>query len=140
MNQSSTGIDVVGATDDQSSALRELVVAIALTPLLLLPEPARAVVSLEATLAAVVVGVVVGVIVSVALDPVEIRPQSDAVAAVGTLVAIVVATAFLWLVLPVEHTGTFIQFVIAFLWGSSLTSVTRHVVRPALSGSRTPAK
>ncbi|MWV40401.1 hypothetical protein [Natrialba sp. INN-245] len=105
--------------------------------MLLLPEPARVVVSLEATFGAVIVGAVVGAVVSLALDPVEIQPRSDAAAVVATLVAIAVTTVFLWLVIPAEYMGTFVQFVVAFLWGSSVTSLTRHVVRPALSGSGT---
>ncbi|MCW8172292.1 hypothetical protein D8S78_05845 [Natrialba swarupiae] len=117
MNQSSTEIDVVRGTDDQSTALRGLLIAIALTPMLLLPEPARVVVSLEVTLGAVIVGTVVGAVVSVALDPVEIQPRSDAAAVVATLVAIAVTTVFLWLVIPAEYMGTFVQFVVAFLWG-----------------------
>jgi phage shock protein PspC (stress-responsive transcriptional regulator) len=108
---------------------------LALTPFLLLLEPVRTIVSIEATIAALASGVVAGITVSLALDHFQIRSQNDVLTTIVTLVAVGITTVLLWLLVPTELIGTVHQFALAFIWSLSLTSVARHVVWPKATDS-----
>jgi len=55
-------------TEQRSNSLRAFSLTLWLTPLLLLPESVREIVSVETTVAAVTLGVLAGIEMSVALD------------------------------------------------------------------------
>ncbi len=128
--------DIYHGTNERVIAIRGLLFAIVLTPVLLLPTPAREIVSNEAIAVAVGSGVVTGIVLSICLEGVQIgADRSDVTMAIATLVSIGVATALVWILLPREHVSTFMQFAIVFIWSFSLTSATRHIVGPAVFGS-----
>ncbi|AGB31545.1 hypothetical protein C488_13791 [Natrinema pellirubrum DSM 15624] len=125
----------VSGSDERSRALRELLYATVMTPLLLFPEPSRELASMEASVAAVGLGVVVGAAVSLTLSDAQLGPQDDLLGTVVGVTIIGAVTVLLWILLPREHIATFLHFSIAFLWGAAIASTARHVVRPALGAS-----
>ncbi|WP_137290990.1 hypothetical protein [Natronorubrum halophilum] len=128
--------DIYHGTNERAIAIRGLLFTIVLTPVLLLPTPAREIVSSEAIAVAVGCGAVTGIVLSVCLEGVRIdADRSDVTVAIATLVSTGVATVLVWILLPREHLSTFTQFAIVFSWSFSLTSATRHIVWPAVFGS-----
>ncbi|AGB38167.1 hypothetical protein [Natronococcus occultus] len=115
--------------DRRSFVGRPLLVAIAMTPLLLLG-PGREIVSTEATLLAAGVGVTVGASASVALEEVDLSHVDDIAATIGSVLGIVVATVGLWLLVPTDYAPTLPQFAVAFLWGFALADVARRRLEP----------
>ncbi|WP_436346519.1 hypothetical protein [Natronorubrum sp. FCH18a] len=128
--------DIYHGSNEQASALQELLYAIVLTPILLLPPSAREIVSVEAIAVAVGTGVISGVTVTLLLEGAQIGSnRSDGTMTIVALASIAVGTALVWLVFPREHLSTFTQFSVVFMWSVALTSVARHIVRPAVVGS-----
>ena len=103
-----------------------MLIALILTPLLLLPGPAREVVSLNVIAAAIAVGFGSGIIVAVVLRDSAIPPVDDARATIVALVGAGIGTVVLWLMLPVQHISTFIHFAIGFMWGVPVASIAHY--------------
>lgn len=128
--------DIYRGSNEQASAVQGLLYAIVLTPILLLPSSARAIVSSEAIAVAVGTGVVSGVTVTLLLEGAQIgSDRSDGITTIVALASIAVVTALVWVLLPREHLSTFTQFCVVVIWSGALTSVARHIVRPAVVGS-----
>lgn len=126
MNQTLFETSPWHGADGRARAFRSFVIALVGTPWLLLLEPARRIVSLETTIAAVGLGVIFGIIATVGLANVDLRDVNNVTAAVVTLVCICVATVVLWLIIPQQHFGTMLQFVIAFSWAMPVAQLLFH--------------
>lgn len=129
--QSTPSVDA----ERRSRSLRALGIALVLTPLLVIAEPIRTIVSVEATAIAAGIGVVAGVALLLTLDHLEVRSRNDVRTAVVALVASVGVTGTLRLVLPRELFQTAPQFALAVLWSFALASVTRDVLWPTVADS-----
>ncbi|MFC6723693.1 hypothetical protein ACFQE1_04705 [Halobium palmae] len=121
-------------TDERARTLRSFVLALVGTPWLLLIEPARRVVSLEATLAAIGLGAVLGVVAAIGLADVDYRDVNDVTASVVTLGCIGVATVVVWLLVPHQYLGTVLQFALAFAWAMPVTQLLYNRYRAPESG------
>lgn len=121
-------------TEQRSNSLRAFLFTLVLTPFLLLPEPVREIVSVEATVAAVSVGVLAGIAMSVVLGRYQFDSQNDVRTTIVALVSTGVATIVLWLLLPTALFQTVPHFGLAFTWSFSLVSVTRDVILPKAMG------
>lgn len=114
--------DSLFSTPERARTLRSLLLSLVLTSVLLLIEPVRQIVSLEATLAAIAAGIFLGAVAAVGLDDVTVSERlSDSAQAIAVLVFIGVITIAVWLIVPRQHIGTFIQFTIAFVWALPVT-------------------
>jgi hypothetical protein len=105
-----------------------------MTSLLLVADGVRNVVSMEATVAAVTLGVVAGAATSSVLKRFRIQVRNDVRTTAAAFASAAVTALVCWLLVPTALLGTVPQFGIAFLWGFSIVSVTRDVVRPKLVG------
>lgn len=129
MNQTLFETNPLHGADGRARAFRSFVIALVGTPWLLFLEPARRIISLETTIAAVGLGVIFGVIATVVLADVDLRDVNNVTAVVVTLVCICMATIVLWLVIPQQHLGTMLQFVIAFSWAMPVAQLLFHYYR-----------
>jgi hypothetical protein len=129
MNQALFKTNPLHGADGRARAFWSFVIALVGTPWLLFVEPARRIVSLETTIAAVGSGVIFGVIATVVLADVDLRDVTNVTAVVVTLVCICMATIVLWLVIPQQHLGTMLQFVIAFSWAMPVAQLLFHYYR-----------
>ena len=120
------------AAEQRSNARNTLLLAAVMTPILLLPEPVRRVVSVEATLFAVGSGVLTGCLVSIASDYYRLDGKTDVRTTIGGLVVSAVGTALVWVLVPSDLVPTTLQFALAFSWSLALTAVARHVLRPSV--------
>ena len=117
-------------TTERARILRSLLLSLVLTSVLLLIEPARQIVSLNATLAAIAAGIVLGAVAAVGLDDVTVSERlSDSAQTIVVLVSIGVITIAVWLTVPRQHIGTFIQFTIAFIWALPITELLSYRFR-----------
>lgn len=116
VNQTLFETNPLHGADGRARAFRSFVIALVGTPWLLFLEPARRIVSLEITIAAVGLGVIFGIVTTVGLADVDLGDVNNMTATVITLLCIGVATIVLWLIIPQQHLGTMLQFVIAFSW------------------------
>ena len=123
MNQPSTETDPLLGTGERARTLRMFVLALIGTPWLLFIEPARRIVTLEATLAAIGLGTVLGVVTTVTLADVDLQDANDVTATAVTLVCIGVATIMVWLLVPEQYIGTVVQFAIAFSWAMPVSQL-----------------
>ncbi|MFC7029267.1 hypothetical protein ACFQJ5_19405 [Halomicroarcula sp. GCM10025324] len=123
MNQSLSETNLLQGSDGRARAIRSFVIALVGTPWLLFLEPARQIVSLEATMGAVGLGMIFGIVATVGLADVDLREDNNVTAVVVTLVCICVATIVLWVIIPQQHLGTMLQFVIAFMWAMPVTQL-----------------
>ncbi|WP_226041825.1 hypothetical protein [Natrinema sp. DC36] len=135
MNDSRSNSSLTSDSDGASGALRELLYTAVLTLLLLVPTHAREIVSIEATAAAVGSGTLIGAIVTLTLEDAQLGFESDVVTTIVGMVGLGVVAVLLWIVLPAAYIGTFVHFAIAFMWGSSLIAVVRHVIWPRIGAS-----
>ena len=117
-------------TEQRSNSFRAFLFTLVLTPFLLLPEPVREIVSVEATVAAVSVGVLAGIAMSVALGRFQFESQNDVRTTMVALVSIGIVTILLWILLPMELLQIVPHFGLAFTWSFSFVSVTRDVIWP----------
>ena len=117
-------------TEQRSNSLRAFLFTLALTPLLLLPEPVREIVSVEATVAAVTLGVLAGIAMSVVLDRYQFESRNDVRTTIVALVSTGIATIVLWILLPTALFQIVPHFGLAFTWSLSVVSVTRDVIWP----------
>jgi phage shock protein PspC (stress-responsive transcriptional regulator) len=115
---------------EQKRSLRSLLLTFVMTPLLLIPEPIRNIVSMDATIAAVTIGVIAGVVVSFALDRLQIRVQNDVRTTIAAFVSTGVAMILCWIVIPTELLQTVPHFSLAFIWSFSIISVARDIIWP----------
>lgn len=116
-------------TNKQARILRSLLFSFALTPLLLLNESARRILSLEATLGALAIGMLLGIVAAIGLADIELQNANSATAAIGALVCICVATIIVWLMVPHQYIGTVLQCTIAFIWAMPVTELIYHRLR-----------
>ena len=116
--------------EKRSNSLRAFLLTLVLTPFLLLPEPVRDIVSVEATVAVVTIGLIAGIAMSVALDRYQFESRNDVRTTIEALVSTAVATIFLWILLPTALFQIVPHFGLAFTWSFSLLSVTRDVIWP----------
>lgn len=116
--------------EKRSNSLRAFLLTLVLTPFLLLPEPVRDIVSVEATVAAVTIGLIAGIAMSVALGRFQFESQNDVRTTMVALVSIGIVTILLWILLPMELLQIVPHFGLAFTWSFSLVSVTRDVIWP----------
>jgi len=121
-------------TEQRSRSLRALLLTVVMTSLLSVAEGVRNVVSMEATVAAVTLGVVAGAATSSVLERSRIRVRNDVRTTAAAFVSAAVTALVCWMVVPTALLGTVPQFGLAFLWGFSIVSVTRDVIRPKLVG------
>jgi hypothetical protein len=119
----------------RSRSLWELLQAATLTVFLSIPELAREIVSIETAVIAVGSGLLVGLVVNLTREDAHLGLGNEAITMIVGLVGIGVVSVILWLLIPSKHVSTFLQFVIGFMWGMSLTSVVRHVVLPEIRSS-----
>ncbi|QCS41976.1 hypothetical protein [Natrinema versiforme] len=126
MNQTSTEKHPLLGADEWARILRSFLFSLALTPTLLLIEPARRIVSLEATLAAITVGLFLGIVAAIGLADINHQDANSVTASIVTLVCICGATIAVWLILPHQHIGTFLQFTVAFIWAMPITELLYH--------------
>lgn len=99
------------------------------SPWLLFIEPARRIVSLEATVAAIVLGVLLGIVAAVGLADVDLRNINDVTASIVTLACILAGTIVVWLIVPHQYIGTVIQFALAFTWTVPVTQLLYYRYR-----------
>lgn len=112
-----------GATE-RARILRSLLLSLVFTSVLLLIAPARRIVSLDATLAAIAAGVFLGAVAAVGLDDVTVSERlSNLAQTIVVVVSVGVITIAVWLIVPRQHIGTFIQFSIAFIWSLPVTEL-----------------
>ncbi|MDG5758384.1 hypothetical protein QA600_03415 [Natronococcus sp. A-GB1] len=86
-------------------------------------EPARRIVSLEATLVAIAVGIFLGIVAAIGLADINLQNANSVTASIVALVCISVATIVVWLIVPHQHIGTFTQFTVAFIWAMPITEL-----------------
>ncbi|MDS0294015.1 hypothetical protein [Halogeometricum luteum] len=129
MNQSSSETHLLLGTGERARALRLFGVALIGTPWLLSIDPARRIVSLEATLAAIGLGVALGIVAAVGLVDVDLRDVNDVTASVVALGCICVVTIAVWLLVPQQYIGAVIQFSLAFTWAVPVTQLLYHHYR-----------
>lgn len=120
----------------RSRTAQALLTALVLTPFLLLPEPARGIAAIEATLLAVGLGIVGATAVDIFAANYKIRDEYAIPWTVAVLVALVVAVILFWLVAPGEHLPTLMHFAITFMWVSPITTMIRYGFRPRLADLR----
>jgi len=138
MNGTGDGVqsaDTVGQeadADARDAAIRTVLMALGLTPLMLVPTTTESIgeISAETAVPAGFVGAVVGVLAFLVVDRLDFRHVNDVVALVVMLALVVVVTAVVWLVVPPGATPTFAVGCVAFLWAMALSGVARHVVWP----------
>ncbi|OVE85112.1 hypothetical protein B2G88_12260 [Natronolimnobius baerhuensis] len=123
MNQASTGSHPLLGADERTRILRSFLLSLALTPVLLMIEPARRIVSLEATLAAITVGISLGIVAAIGLADINLQNANSVTASIVTLVCICGATIAVWLILPHQHIGALLQFTVAFIWAMPITQL-----------------
>ncbi|WP_152031311.1 hypothetical protein [Natrarchaeobaculum aegyptiacum] len=121
------------ADDDlRSSALRGLLIAFALTPILLLPSNVREITSPEATVMALGLGVLLGVLLSYITD--NMLQQNDGanstvagllLALVGGLLVFIAGIGIY--ALGLGEASVVVHFALAFIWSMALTSAIRHL-------------
>lgn len=114
--------------DRRSRSLRALLLASVMTPLLVLPEPVRTIVSVEATVLAIASGVIAGAVLGVAAGRIELGTGNDARTTLVALASSVSLTVALWILLPADLFQTAPQFGLAVLWSFAIVSVGRDVV------------
>ncbi|MCO8242889.1 hypothetical protein [Haladaptatus sp. AB643] len=124
--------------EQRSNSLRAFWFTLVITSLLLLQEPVRTIVSVEATVAAITLGVVTGITTSVVLGLIQFESQNDVRTTVVTLVLTGITTIVLWILLPPTLLQTVPQFGLAFMWSFSLVSVARDVLWPKATEVVTP--
>ena len=132
-----TSVSVDGSTDAKRGdgnarqrAIRTFLVALALTPMLLVPYATGSLgfVSAGSAVTAVLFGGVAGLLTFLVADRVDFRHVDDAVALVAMLALVVVTTVVVWLLVPPGATSAFSVGCVAFIWAMALGGVTRHVV------------
>ncbi|QCC56491.1 hypothetical protein DV706_18465 (plasmid) [Natronorubrum bangense] len=129
MNQISTEKNPYLGGDERARILRSFLFSLALTPLLLLIEPARRIVSLEVTLAAIALGIFLGIGAAIGLTDVNLQVANNVTASIVVLVSICVATIAVWLIVPHQHIGAVLQFSVAFIWAMPITELLYHRLR-----------
>lgn len=134
MNQTSTEEHPLLGVDGRARALRLFLIALVGTPGIFFMEPARQIVSLEATIAAIGLGVFLGIIATIGLADVDLRDVNNVTATVITLVWICVATIAVWLIVPRQYLGTMLQFVLAFTWTMPVMQLLYHRYRVPAPG------
>lgn len=125
-------------TEQQSRALRAVLLTVLLTSCMLIIDGIRNVVSIEATVAAVTIGVVAGIAVSATLERLQIRVRNDVRTTIAAFVSTGIATVLCWIIIPIELLQTVPQFGLAFLWGFSIITVTRDMIWPKAIDSVNP--
>jgi len=123
MNLTSTGSHPLLGDDERARILRSFLSSLAVTPLLLLIEPARRIVSLEVTLAAIALGIFLGIGAAIGLAAVNLQYANRVTASIVVLVPICVATIAVWLIVPYQHIGAVLQFSVAFIWSMPITEL-----------------
>lgn len=123
MNQTSTGSHPLLGDDERTRILRSFLFSLALTPLLLMTETSRRIVSLEATLVAIAIGIFLGIVAAIGLADINLQNANSVTASIVALVCIGVVTIVVWLIVPHQYIGTFIQFTVAFIWAMPITEL-----------------
>jgi len=129
MNQTSTESHPLLCGDERARILRSFLVSLALTPLLLMIGPAHRIVSLEATLVAIAIGISLGFVAVVGLANINLQNINSVTASIVALVCVGVATIVVWFIVPHQHSGTFIQFTITFIWAMPIIALLYHCLR-----------
>ncbi|MDJ1432022.1 hypothetical protein [Halostagnicola sp. A-GB9-2] len=128
MNGPSTETHPLLGADERARILRSLLFSVSLTPILLLIEPARRIVSLEATVAAIGLGIFFGIVAAIGLADINLQDANSVTASIVVLVCICVATIVVWLIVPHRHIGTVLQFTVAFIWAMPITELLYQTV------------
>jgi len=110
-----------------SEAIRPLLIAVALTPMLFLAGAAT-VVTPVVTLSAVAGGLLCGGILATVSHPVSLEKYDEITVAVVSLGAVFAVTMVVWVIVPPTDIPALIQFSVAFLWGSAIVEVSRHLI------------
>ncbi|WP_436932648.1 hypothetical protein [Halosimplex halobium] len=123
--------------EDRWRAIRTLLIALGLTPTLLVPYTTGSFgpVTTGSALTAIPLGAVAGLVTSLVVDRVDLRHVNDAVALVGMLALAAVAVVVVWLVVPPGATPSFAVGCVAFVWALALGGVARHVVWPRFAAN-----
>jgi hypothetical protein len=121
-------------TEQPSRSLQALLLTVLMTSLLLVAEGVRNVVSMQATVAAVTLGVGAGAATSSVLERFQIQVRNDVRTTAAAFGSAAVTALVCWILVPTALLGTVPQFGLAFLWGFSIASVTREVIKPKLIG------
>ncbi len=129
MSPTSSSSHFLLGADEQARILRSFLISLAATPFLLFIEPARRIVSLEATLAAIALGMLLGIVAAVGLADVNLQDANSVTASIVALVCICVATIVVWLIVPHRYIGTVLQFTVAFIWAMPVTELLYHRFR-----------
>lgn len=122
------------ASDRWSEIIRPLLVAIALTPLLV-PAGAATVVTPAVTLGAIAGGLLCGGILANALDPVSLEGYDEVTVTVVSLGVVFGATVVVWVIVPSLYLPALLQFAVAFLWGSAIVEVGRYMAGAKIGGT-----
>ncbi|ELY59913.1 hypothetical protein [Natronolimnohabitans innermongolicus] len=86
-------------------------------------ETSRRIVSLEATLVAIAIGIFLGIVAAIGLADINLQNANSVTASIVALVCIGVVTIVVWLIVPHQYIGTFIQFTVAFIWAMPITEL-----------------
>lgn len=127
--------DASGADERRAGAIRGLLLAFVITPILLLQYVMGTTgpLSTDVAIVAVPVAAVLGVATFTLVHRVDLSHYGDLQVTVGLLVLVVVTTVGVWVVVPVDRTATFLFATLAFIWAGTLSGVVRHVVLPRVT-------
>lgn len=123
----------VTESDAPERALRTLLYAAIITPILLMTEGSRTVVSPAATAGGIALGAAAGTATGLLTGRLDADRLSTAVRTSLALGGVVAAGAVVWVVVPYEHVPTFAQFAVAFVWATAIAACLRHVVWPRVT-------
>lgn len=122
----------------RSSAVRGLLTALAVTPILLLSSNVREIVSPQATMIVLGFGILLGIVTSYSMDRMLLWDDRFDATAIGILIAFGGGLLFFFigivnLALGSREVSFLIHFALSFIWSMALMSVVRQFVMPNMN-------